>query len=152
MNYGAGLVVLVALGISGCAANVSPNTYSVGSVGQINRTVAGAVVSARQVTIDGTTGGGALAGGGAGAIAGSSMGGSGRANAIGAIGGAVVGSIAGAAIERGSSRQVGMEYVVQTINGNMMAIVQGATPAFTVGQPVLVLYGSPARLIADPRR
>lgn len=152
MNWRVGLIMLVTLVVSSCAANVSPDTYSVGSVGQINRTVAGAVVSARQVTIDGTTGGGALAGGGAGAIAGSSLGGSGRANAIGAIGGAVVGSIAGAAVERGASRQVGMEYVVQTINGNMMTVVQGVTPAFTVGQSVLVLYGSPARLIADPRR
>jgi outer membrane lipoprotein SlyB len=152
MNWCVGLVMLTTLAISGCAANVSPDTYSIGSVGQINRTVAGAVVSARQVTIDGTTGGGALAGGGAGAIAGSSMGGGGRANAIGAIGGAVVGSVAGAAIERGASGRVGMEYVVQTVNGNMMTVVQGATPAFTVGQFVLVLYGSPARLIADPRR
>lgn len=152
MNWRTYLLMLAALTVSGCVTNVSPNTYSVGSVGQINRTVAGTVVSARQVTIDGTTGGGALAGGGAGAVAGSSMGSSGRSNAIGAIGGAVVGSIAGAAIERGASQQPGMEYVVQTINGNMMTIVQGTMPAFTVGQPVLVLYGSPARLIADPRR
>jgi outer membrane lipoprotein SlyB len=140
------------LAVSGCVANVSPDTYSVGSVGQINRTVAGIVVSARQVTIDGTTGNGALAGGGAGAIAGSSIDGGGRANAIGAIGGAVVGSIAGAAIEHGVSQQVGMEYVVQTVNGNMMTIVQGVAPAFTIGRAVLILYGSPARLIADPRK
>ncbi len=139
------------LGLAGCAANVSPNTYSVGSVGQVNRTVAGTIVSARPVTIDGTTNGGAMAGGAAGAVAGSSLGGSGRSNVIGAIGGAVVGSIAGAAIERGASQQHGVEYVVQTTNGNLMTIVQGSMPSISVGRHVLVLYGSPARLIVDPR-
>lgn len=147
------LVVLgTMLMLAGCAANVSPNTYSIGSVGQVNRTVAGTIVSARPVSIDGTTGGGAMAGGGAGAVAGSSIGGSGRANVIGAIGGAVVGSIAGAAIEHRASMQDGVEYVVQTTNDNMMTVVQGAVPVFSVGQRVLVLYGSPARVIADPRQ
>jgi len=32
-----------------------------------------------------------------------------------------------------------------------MTIVQGVVPPFVVGQNVLVLYGSPARVIADPR-
>lgn len=44
-----------------------------------------------------------------------------------------------------------MEYVVQTENGSMMTVVQGAAPSFAQGDKVLVLYGSPSRLIADPR-
>lgn len=92
-----------------------------------------------------------MAGAAAGVVAGSSIGGSGRANAIGAIGGAVIGSIVGAAAERDASHQQGTEYVVQTQNGNLMTVVQGATPPLHVGQAVLVLYGSPARIIADPR-
>jgi outer membrane lipoprotein SlyB len=151
MNYRIAIWLLAPVFIGGCAANVSPSSYSVGSVGQVNRTVAGVIVSARGVTIEGTAGAGSLAGGAAGAVAGSSIGGGGRANALGAIGGAVVGSIAGAAVEQNSTRQQGIEYVVQTNNGNLMTIVQGPTPAFAVDQRVLVLYGSPARVIADPR-
>lgn len=152
MNARALMLLGVVCLLGGCMANVSPDTYSVGSVGQVNRTVAGTVVSARSVTIDGTSGAGGVAGGAAGAVAGSSIGGGGRANALGAIGGAVVGSIAGAAVEQHATRQQGMEYVVQTSNGNLMTIVQGVVPQFAVGQSVLVLYGSPARVIDDPRR
>lgn len=151
MSARALLLASAVLALSGCTANVSPDTYSVGSVGQVNRTVAGTIVSARQVKIDGTTGGGALVGGAAGVVAGSSLGGSGRSNVIGAIGGAVVGSIAGAAIEHGASQQQGVEYVVETTNGNLMTIVQGSVPLIPVGEHVLVLYGSPSRLIVDPR-
>jgi hypothetical protein len=47
--------------------------------------------------------------------------------------------------------QKGMEYVVETENGNLMTIVQGITELFKEGQKVLVLYGTPSRIIADPR-
>lgn len=144
-------ILLAALLLSACAPNVRPDSYGVGSVGQVNRTVAGVVVSARLVDIDGSQGGGAAAGAGIGGVAGSSLGGSGRANAVGAIGGAVVGAIAGAAAERGASHTKGMEYVVQTDNGNLMTVVQGADPVLPKGQHVLLLYGSPSRVIVDPR-
>lgn len=144
-------VTLLTLLLVACAPNVRPDSYGIGSVGQVNRTVAGVIVSSRLVNIDGTQGGGAVAGAGIGGVAGSSIGGSDRANAVGAIGGAVVGAIAGAAAERGASHTKGMEYVVQTENGNLMTIVQGADPALPAGQHVLVLYGSPARIIIDPR-
>ena len=136
----------------GCAQNLSPHTYSVGSVGQVNRSVAATVISAREIDVAGTTGVGGSAGAATGAIAGSAAGGSSaRGNLVGAIGGAVVGGIAGAAIEANSTKQKGMEYVVETENGNLMSIVQGLEPTFVTGQRVLVLYGSPARLILDPR-
>lgn len=139
------------LALCGCVPNVSPSSYSIGAVGEVNRTVAATVISARVVHIEGSRGGGAVAGGAAGAVAGSAVGGSARANALGAIGGAVIGSIAGAAAEHAASKQEGMEYVVQTGNGAMMTVVQGLKPAFGMHQHVLVLYGSPARVIADPR-
>lgn len=138
--------------LAACAPNVRPDSYSIGSVGLVNRSIAAVVVSARSVSIDGTTGGGAAAGGLAGAVGGSSVGGGSRANALGAVGGAVVGSIVGAAIERSASHTEGMEYVVETSNGNLMTVVQGAETILSVGSHVLVLYGSPARIIIDPRR
>lgn len=136
----------------GCATNISPKTYSVGSVGQINRTVSATIISAREVDVAGTTGLGGGTGSALGAVAGSGAGGnSSRGNIAGAIGGAVIGGLAGAAIEANATKQKGMEYVVETENGNLMTIVQGTDPVFTAGQKVLVLYGSPSRLIADPR-
>ena len=145
---------LVAGMIGGCAApNISPKSYSVGSVGQVNRTVSALVISAREVGVAGTTGIGGSAGTAAGAVAGSAAGGnSGRGNIIGAIGGAVIGGLAGAAIEANATKQTAMEYVVETENGNLMTIVQGNDVLFSEGQKVLVLYGSPSRLIADPRQ
>lgn len=144
-------ILLLALMVLGCTPNVRPDSYSVGSVGQVNRSIGGVVVSARQVHIDGSQGGGAAAGGAMGAVAGSQIGGSDAAGAVGAIGGLVVGTIAGAATERRLSEQMGMEYVVETSNGNLMTVVQGADPVFYPGDSVLILYGNPARVIADPR-
>lgn len=145
-------VLLVAgalLATAGCVPNVRPDSYGVGSVGQVNRSVRATVISARVVKVDGTRGGGAAAGGAAGALAGSYAGGSDRANLIGAVGGLVIGSIAGAAAERSVSQHEAIEYVVETANGNLLTIVQSSEDPHALGAPVLVLYGSPSRLIAD---
>lgn len=145
------LSAVVAL-TAGCASNISPTTYSVGSVGQVNRTISATVISAREIDVAGTTGLGGNAGAASGAVIGSGAGGSNsRGNIVGAIGGAVVGGLAGAAIEANATKQKGMEYVIETENGNLMTIVQGIDAVFIQGQKVLVLYGSPSRLIADPR-
>jgi len=141
------------LALAGCASNISPQTYSVGSVGQVNRTISGTVISVREVNVAGTTGVGGAAGTASGAVLGSSAGGSdSRSNIVGAIGGAVIGGLAGSAIEANATKQKAFEYVVETENGNLMTIVQGKDTVFAEGQKVLVLYGSPSRLIADPRK
>lgn len=137
--------------LSACVANVSPDSYSVGSVGQVNRTVAAQIISVRDVDILGTGGLGSTAGAGLGAVAGSSIGGGVRSNIAGAIGGAVIGGIAGAVVQQSLTAQSGTEYVVQTSNGNLMTVVQGSNPRFAEGDHVFVLYGSPARIIPDPR-
>lgn len=146
------LLVSLAAALAGCTPNVRTDSYSIGSVGQVNRTVAGVVISVRSVAIDGSQGGGAVAGATAGGVAGATIGGSDAASAVGAIGGIVVGAIAGAATERSLSNTRGLEYVVQTDNGNLMTVVQGPEPVYTAGARVLVLYGSPSRVIADPRQ
>ena len=144
-------VIAPLLVLVGCAQNRSPNSYSVGSVGMVNRTIAGTVISARGVDISGTSALGGTAGAAVGATAGSALGGGVRSNIVGAVGGAVIGGIAGAAIESSATKQTGMEYVVETENGNLMTIVQGKDPLFTQGSKVLVLYGNPSRIITDPR-
>ena len=145
-------LITVITALAGCVHNISPQSYSVGSVGQVNRTISATVISVREVDVTGTTGIGGSSGSLAGAVVGSGAGGNNsRGNIVGAIGGAVVGGLAGAAIEANATKQTGLEYVVQTENDNLMTIVQGPETVFVVGQKVLVLYGSPSRLIADPR-
>lgn len=137
--------------LHGCASTIDPSTYSVGSVGQVNRSIAGTVISARPVTINTNTGTGAGVGGVSGAVAGSSIGGGARANALGALGGAVIGAIAGAAIEQSGANRAGMEYVISTSNGSLLTVTQSLDPVINQNDKVIVLYGNPSRLILDPR-
>lgn len=145
------LLSIVIIILVGCAAKVSPEAYSIRSVGQVNRSVAATVVSAREVSVAGTTGLGVNLGAGVGAVLGSTAGNNSRAKIVGAIGGAVVGGLAGATLEASGTKQNGTEYVVETENGNLITIVQGTEAVFSEKQKVLVLYGPPSRLIADPR-
>lgn len=85
-----------------------------------------------------------------GALALSSLGNGPQGNLVGAIGGAVVGGVVGAMIEESATRQTGVEYVVQSENGALLTVVQGASPFLHQGQSVLVLYGTRSRLIPDP--
>jgi outer membrane lipoprotein SlyB len=143
------VVVLASLLLVGCKQNVSPDTYSVGSVGQVNRAIRGEVLSARPVQIAGTNTLGATTGAVGGGIAGSQIGGGGRQNALGALGGAVVGGLVGAAVEEGATQQTGIEYVIKAENGALLTVVQGSEPSFAPGAKVIVLYGSRSRVIAD---
>ena len=137
--------------MTACQPRISADSYAIGSVGQVNRTVRGVVISARAVNVSGTQSGlGAGAGALTGGIAGSAIGSGARANAVGAVAGALVGGIAGAVIEESASRQIGMEYVVQTDNGALLTIVQGSELPLSVGQKVLAIYGTQSRVIADP--
>lgn len=148
------IIVISALScclLAACAPNVSPDSYSVGSVGSVNRAVKGIIISARQINITGTnSGGGALAGGATGGVLGSGVGGGNtRTNVVGAIGGVVAGSIVGAAVEEVATKQTGMEYVIQTENGALLTIVQSDDSQLAEGQKVIVLYGSRSRVIPD---
>lgn len=141
------MVVAIAM-IAGCTRNISPDTYSVGSVGVANRTVRGIIINVRDVNVLGNQSGiGGATGAVGGAIAGSAIGQGNKANALGALGGAVIGGVAGAVIEESSTRQEGIEYVVETENSSLITVVQGSDPMLPVGQKVLLIYGNPTRVI-----
>lgn len=144
-------IILVLFLVSGCAPNISPDSYAVGSVGQVNRVVRGVVISARSVDISGTRGVGATTGFAAGAAGGAALGGDPAGMALGAIGGAVAGGVAGAMTEEALTSQTGMEYIVETERGALMTVVQGNDNPLSVGQKVLVVYGTRSRVIADPK-
>ncbi len=147
----AAVTVLVCLSTASCTPNISPDSYSVGSVGQVNRVVRGVVVSARPVAVSGTNSGiGSGAGAVAGGAGGSAIGGSTDANIVGAVGGAVIGGIVGAAIEESTTRQTGMEYIIEAENGSLITIVQGDEDPLVAGQRVLVIYGTRSRVIKAP--
>lgn len=144
----AALIALALLG--GCQRSVSPDTYAVGSVGQVNRATKGTVLSARAVNISGTQSGlGPMAGAAGGGIIGSQIG-QGGGTALAVLAGVVVGGIAGAVIEDAASRQTGVEYVVETENGSLLTLVQGPGRSFVSGERVLVIYGTQSRIVALP--
>lgn len=144
-------LVMIALLAAGCTHDVSPRSYSVGSVGQLGRTVPATVIDSRVVRIEGTSRIGGVSGAGVGAVTGAGVSSSSSNSIVGAIGGSIVGGLAGAAIERSATDQEGFEYVVETHNGNMMTLVQVDKVPYLPGEKVLVLYGSRSRIIPDPR-
>lgn len=137
--------------LAGCAENISPDTYSTSGAGKTGKVVPGVVVSARAVSVSGTNKTGRTVGAAAGAAAGSAIGGGTRSHILGAIGGALIGGIAGGVAEEGITAQDGMEYIVETENGELITLMQGPDPAFKKGDRILILHGSKARIIADER-
>ena len=134
----------MASGLTGCASNLSGESYSRSEARAVQQVEYGIIEQLRPVKIEGTktpvgAGAGALVGG----IAGSGVG-SGRGRSVMAVIGAVAGGMAGAAIEEGITRTQGVEITVKMNNGGTVAIVQALSPnqRFTVGDRVRVLYGS----------
>jgi outer membrane lipoprotein SlyB len=111
------------------------------------------VLAVRPITIDGSQSGvGAGAGAIVGGIAGSAIGG-GNGAAIATVLGAVVGGVAGNAIERDSTKQNGVEIIVQMRDGQRRAVVQGVTSdAWAPGDPVIVIVTGATPASRERRR
>lgn len=78
-KFQCGTVLVMALLMAACTTNISPDTYSVDSVGDVTRSVPGTIISARPVNVEGTNKVGGLTGAVAGGVAGSAIGGGTRA-------------------------------------------------------------------------
>lgn len=139
---------IIILPLSGCVTNTAPNQYRASQVGSVNRAVQGTVLSARAVSVDTSTGAGGVAGAGAGGAIGAAIGDGGSDLVVGAVAGAIIGGLVGAAIEKRNAIKDAREYVVQTSNGALLTVVQAGEP-IAEGAKVIVLYGSPARIIID---
>ncbi len=149
------LAVVIALGLSACTSNLSPNEYSTSQAGQASQTQRGVILAAEQVTFTGAGGGaqgiGTLAGAVAGGVGGSAIGGGTRMNVLGAVGGALAGGVLGNMAENKLTTQQGRRYQI-ALNGSrnhIITVTQGLTPDLTVGQHVFVIYGNTTRVIAD---
>lgn len=137
------VLLLVFTGLSGCASNLSGESYSRAEARTVHEVEYGIIEQLRPVRIEGTktpigSGAGTIIGG----IAGSGVGG-GRTRSVMAVIGAVAGGLAGAAIEEGVTRTQGVEITVKMNDGHSIAIVQALSPneRFSVGDRVRVLYG-----------
>jgi outer membrane lipoprotein SlyB len=145
---------VVALLLSGCAREISSDVYSDSHMGEASRTYRGVVASVRQVQVapekleQNVLGAGV--GGLGGGLAASHIG-KGKGNIAATAAGAIAGAVGGAYAEKMLKTQNALEYVVQLQNGEMRTVVQGLNPAFSVGQPVMVIVAQNgrSRVIAD---
>lgn len=143
------LVTALTVILSGCARDISSNSYNARKVGEAAFTYQGIVVSTREVEVNEgdyleNNGVGILAGGAAGGLAGNQIG-SGSGNIAATVGGAVIGAVAGALAEKALKEQKGIEYVVRLNNGQMMTVVQGTDSALQVNQRVFVIVKQDGR-------
>jgi len=133
----AGLLLMLA----GCMSTLTGDSYSRDEARRPQTVQFGMVEYVRPVVIEGTkTGIGAATGAAVGGIGGSTIGG-GKGAAVATVLGAVAGGVAGGMVEEGATKKQGLEITVRLDSGQIVAIVQQASPTttFHVGDRVRVL-------------
>lgn len=134
--------------LAACGANYSPNTYSSSAVQQASKVDSGVVVGVRKVTISADAALASTTGAAAGGIAGSQVA-TGAVSALGALGGAVAGGLTGNKIGHNVQDTFGYEYIVRKANGDLLSVTQKDAKPLEVGQHVLLIQGSQARIVSD---
>ena len=142
------LLLPIAL-VAGCGSRYSPDAYATRAVQQANKVEQGVVIGRRVVTVElgGETG--AAAGAAAGGVVGSQVPGGNMAGAIGAVGGALVGGIFGSTVERTAGNTTALEYIVRKTNNELVSVTQRDEAPLGIGDRVLVIAGSQARIVRD---
>jgi outer membrane lipoprotein SlyB len=136
--------------LAGCAPSLTPDIYATRAVQQANRVEQGVVVQVRRVRVEAEGSTGAAAGAGIGAAAGGAATvGNSFVRTLGAIGGGVVGGLVGSATERVAGDTPAHEYIVRRGDGVLLAVTQQDAVPLALGQRVLVITGSQARVIPD---
>jgi outer membrane lipoprotein SlyB len=144
-----GLLAVGLAGVAGCTPNYSPNTYAAGAVQQANKVEPAIVVGFRQVAISANGTVGAVTGGAAGGVLGSQSGTFGINSALGTVGGTAIGSLLGTAVEHVTGDTKGWEYIVRKPDGSLLSVTQREESPIALGQKVLVITGSQARIVPD---
>lgn len=139
----------VALVVAGCSPDFSPNTYNASAVQQANKVEQGVVAGVRDVDVKVSGNTGAAAGAAAGGIAGSQLPGSSATAALGVIGGGLLGSLLGSGVERATGDTKAYEYIVRKANNELVSVTQVDKVPLALGQRVLVIAGSQARIVPD---
>ena len=144
-----GLSATVFLALFGCGPSYSPDTYSSSAVQQANKVERGLIVGVRRVDVSAPGTVGALAGAAAGGAVGAQVPGSMLGATFGAIGGTVLGGLVGTTVEHTTADTTAFEYIVRKPNGDMVSVTQKDKEALPLGQRVLVIAGSQARIVPD---
>lgn len=144
-----GLLAASAGALAACAPDYSPNTYASGAVQQANKVEPAVVVGYREVAISANGSIGAVTGGAAGGVLGTQSGSVGINSALGAVGGTMIGTLLGTSIEHMTGDTTGWEYIVRKPNGDMLSVTQREERPLALGQKVLVITGSQARIVPD---
>ena len=141
--------LFLALALVGCGQSYSPNTYDTTAVQKANPVEQGVIVGVRpvDVTTQGDTG--AVTGAAAGAIAGSQVPGAGTTSALGALGGGLIGSLVGRSAEKVAGKTTAFEYIVRKTDDKLISVTQQNETPLSVGQHVLVIAGTQARIVPD---
>jgi outer membrane lipoprotein SlyB len=142
------ILALVLAGMSGCGPSYSPDTYASNAAQQANKVEQGIVVGVRNVAVSAAGTVGTVTGAAAGGIAGSQVG-VGPVSAFTSLGGALVGGIGGSAAEHVTADTVAFEYIVRKPNGDLVSVTQRDKTPLALGQKVLVIGGTQARVVAD---
>jgi outer membrane lipoprotein SlyB len=142
------IMVLILAGVSGCGPSYSPDTYASNAAQQANKVEQGVIVGVRTVGVSAAGTVGTVTGASAGGIAGSQVG-VGPTSAFTALGGALVGGIAGSTVEHVTSDTVAFEYIVRKPNGDLVSVTQKDKTPLVLGQKVLVIAGTQARVVPD---
>jgi outer membrane lipoprotein SlyB len=133
-----------------CATVDGQGRYRIATIGNAKRSVAANVLTVKSVLVKKeTTGAGSSFGGATGGAIALS-----NSNNIGVIfAGIIAGAVVGEALEGSANVFKAHEYVIETSNGNIFTVVQidKDNPIFSRGDAVILVYGYPSQLIADPR-
>lgn len=140
--------VALAVIAAGCRPDYSPDTYASTAVQQAAKVDQGLVVGVRQVGVSAAGSTGTITGAAAGGIAGVQTPGA-VGSAFGALGGAVVGGLVGTGIEHATGDTTAYEYIVRKSNGELLSVTQRDAAPLWVGQAVLLISGSQARIVPD---
>jgi outer membrane lipoprotein SlyB len=135
-------------GLAGCGPSYSPDTYASNAVQQANPVQQGTVVGVRNVAVSAAGTVGTVTGAAVGGIAGSQAAAS-PISAFTALGGSLVGGIAGSAVEHSTADTTAFEYIVRKANGDLVSVTQKDKTPLALGQKVLVIAGSQARVVPD---
>lgn len=147
--FGLPAAALVVGILAGCTPNYSPNTYAATATQQANKVERAVVIGFRQVKISTSGTVGAVTGGAAGGVLGSQSGTFGINSALGAVGGTAIGGLIGTSIEHVTGDTTGWEYIVRKPDGELLSVTQREEKPIEIGQKVLVIAGSQARIVAD---
>ena len=137
--------------LAGCQT-ANPDIVQRDSAQHLSTVEDATVLSTRPVKIDGTQSGlGAVGGAVVGGIAGSNVGGP-RGSGIVGIAGAIAGGVIGNAIERDTTRQDGVEILLQMKDGTRRSVVQGGGgEMFSAGDAAIVVTtGDRVRVLHAP--